>query len=307
MPGRSRHCERGAAAVTVRMDWKAAAYDDDPPSQDTAGRIRVSASLEGRSCPVSFVVLAASLVALRIVSLAPALTEDLFAIGAGARVVAVDAYSNRPAAAARLPRVGSLGNANGEEILALHPDLVVGIPYQARVLADLARVGRHVEVIPLDNLADDLAALDRLGALTGRTTDARALHARIARELATVATQAHRRPVRTAFAAIGEAPLYTAGPGSYVDDLLRLANLRNVVAKSPTPWPAFSAERLVIAQPDVIVVPGPHAPLAGPPWDQLHAVRAAHVAIIPQDDLMRPGPHVADVLRSLVAQTDRWR
>ncbi len=256
---------------------------------------------------MSVVFLAAAFAALRIVSLAPSLTEDLFAIGAGTRVVAVDSYSNRPAPAANLPRVGSMANANGETILALRPDLVVGIAYQARLLADLGRAGVRVEVVPLDDLAQDLAAIDRLGTLTGNVAGARALHRRIAAELAAIAARAARRPARTAFVAVGREPLYTAGPGSYIDDLLRLANLRNVVVKTPTPWPLYSAERLIVDQPQIVVVPSPEQPLTGAPWDRLRAVRAGRIASIPEDDLFRPGPHVADVLRSLVAQVDRWR
>ena len=256
---------------------------------------------------MSVVLLAAAFAALRIVSLAPALTEDLFAIGAGPRIVAVDSYSNRPAAAAKLPRVGSMANANGEAILALHPDLVVGIAYQARLLADLGRAGVRVEVIQLDDLAQDLTAIDRLGALTGNVGGARAVHRHIADELAAIAARAARHPVRSAFVAVGREPLYTAGPGSFIDDLLRLAHLRNVVAKSPTPWPLYSAERLVVDQPDVVVLPAPDKPLTGAPWDHIGAVSAGHVVSIPEDDLLRPGPRVAAVLRSLVAQVDRWR
>ncbi len=251
--------------------------------------------------------LLATVAALRIVSLAPALTEDLFAIGAGTQIVAVDAFSNRPAAAKSLPRVGSMGGANGEEILALHPDLVVGIAYQARVLADLARAGRHVEVIPLDTLDQDLAAIDRLGALSGHPASAHALHARITTRLAALAAQARTRPLLTAYVSVGESPLYTAGPGSYIDDLLQLAHLRNIVPRSPTPWPQFSAEALVAAQPDVVIVPAPHRELTGIPWSRLRAVRARAIAAIPEDDLLRPGPRVADVLAALLAQVDRRR
>lgn len=252
-------------------------------------------------------LLAASLAALRIISLAPSITEDLYAIGAGPRIVAVDAYSDRPAAAARLPRVGSMREANAEAILALHPDLVIGIAYQAPVLSDLARSGVRTQTLQVDTLADELAAIDRLGSLTGRVREARALHARIANELRDLAARAAHRPLRSAYVVIGQSPLYTAGPGSFVDDLLRLAHLRNIVPATGTAWPAYSAERLVFEQPEIIVVPAPSAPLRGEPWDRLNAVRSGHVAEIPEADLLRPGPHVSDVLRALLAATDRWR
>jgi iron complex transport system substrate-binding protein len=252
-------------------------------------------------------VLVAAATVLRIISLAPALTEDIFAIGAGAQVVAVDAYSNRPAAAARLPRVGTLREANGEAILALRPTLVVGITYQAPVLADLARAGVRTEALSIDDVAGDLAAIERLGLLTGHLRQARSVREHIAGELQSVARQAARRPLRSAFVVIGQAPLYTAGPGSFIDDLLRLAHLRNIVTKSPTPWPQFSAERLVAEQPDIVVVPDPSAPLSGTPWDHVRAVRDGRVLRVPEDDLLHPGPNVAKVLRTIAEGSYAWR
>lgn len=248
----------------------------------------------------------AALAALRIVSLAPSLTEDLFAIGAGPHVVAVDEYSNRPTAAARLPKIGALREANAERILALRPDLVVGVSYQAPVLADLARAGLHVATLDVDDLAGDLHAIDRLGELTGNRSQAQALHHTIDTELRAVAMREARRRERSAFVVIGRTPLYTAGPGSYIDDLLRLAHLRNVVTVA-APWPSYSGETLLAQQPDVLVVTANEPPLIGPPWERLDAVRDAHVVRIAEDDLLRPGPHVAAVLRALCAQVDRWR
>lgn len=253
---------------------------------------------------IGFVALA--LAALRIVSLVPAITEDLFAIGAGRAVVAVDAYSDRPAAAARLPRIGALREVNAEAILALRPDLVVGLPYQAPVLEALARAGVHTAMLPLDDLSDDLDALDRLGALTGHQRGAREVRRRIEYALDALSARAARFPERTAFVVIGEDPLYTAGPGSYVDDVLRLAHLHNVVPKSGTPWPAYSEERLVVDQPDVLIV-ADGTSLRGAPWQRLRAVREGHVVTLPTDVLMQPGPEVAVALRMVVTQADRWR
>jgi iron complex transport system substrate-binding protein len=252
-------------------------------------------------------LLAATFAALRIVSLAPSITEDLFAIGAGPQVVAVDAYSNRPAAARRLPRIGSLREVNGEAILALHPDLVVGITYQAPALTGLARAGVRVEALEVENLAEELAAIERLGALTGHVREATTLRASIDRELRALAQRAAHLPERSAFVVVGQEPLYSAGPGSFIDDLLKLAHLHNVAADTKTPWPAYSAERLVAEQPDIIVVPRPSAPLRGAPWEALRAVRAGRIVAIAEDTLLHPGPGVADALRELLARTDRWR
>jgi iron complex transport system substrate-binding protein len=255
---------------------------------------------------VSF-ALAALVVAagIRIVSLSPALTEDLFAIGSGPNVVGVDAFSDRPAAARALPRVGGMRDVNAEAVLALHPDVVVGIPYEAVHLADIARAGVRTEALPLNDLRDDLRAIERLGVLTGHTPAAQRLVQSIRARLAIIAGAARGRRRLSAFVSLGG--MGSAGGGSYVDELLGLANLQNVTGGVKRPWLEFSPEDLLRAQPDVIIVPDRGPSLAGEPWSHLRAVHDGRIVRIPEDDLLRPGPRVADVLADLVAGTARWR
>jgi ABC-type Fe3+-hydroxamate transport system substrate-binding protein len=255
---------------------------------------------------VSLVLAALAVAAgIRIVSLAPALTEDLFAIGAGPNVVGVDAFSDRPAAARRLPRVGGMRDVNAEAVVALRPDIVVGIPYEAVHLADVARGGVRTEALPLDDLRDDLHAIERLGKLTGREAAARRVTQRIRERLASLASAAARTRRLTAFVSLGG--MGTAGGGSYVDELLGLANLHNVTGAVKRPWVTFSPEDLLHAQPDVIIVPDRGPALEGEPWAQLAAVKADRIVRVPEDDLLRPGPRVADVLAELIAGLTRWR
>jgi iron complex transport system substrate-binding protein len=249
------------------------------------------------------IVLAAA--TLRIVSLAPALTEDLFAIGAGPSVVGVDSYSDRPARARSLPRVGGLRDVDAEAVLALHPDLVVGIPYEAAHLADVERGGVRTATLRIDSLSDDFATIEALGRLTDREATANALIASLRARLdATTRAAAGVRRL-TVFVSLGE--MGTAGSGSYIDDLLGRANLTNVAGGVRRPWVAFSPEQLLAAQPDVIVLPASAPALAGEPWERLDAVRAGHIVRVPDDDLLRAGPRVADVLDALVAGVARWR
>jgi ABC-type Fe3+-hydroxamate transport system substrate-binding protein len=252
-------------------------------------------------------VLAALAVAagIRIVSLSPALTEDLFAIGAGPDVVGVDAFSNRPAPARALPRVGGMRDVNAEAILALRPDVVVGIPYEAVHLADVARGGVRTETLPLDDLHDDLYAIERLGVLTGHVAAAQHTVWSIRARLAAIASSARRTRRLSAFVSLGG--MGTAGGGSYIDELLGLANLQNVTGRVRRPWLRFSPESLLHAQPDVIVVPDTTPPLTGEPWSRLAAVRAGRIVRVPEDDLLRPGPRVADVLADLLNGVARWR
>lgn len=242
---------------------------------------------------------------LRIVSLAPALTEDLFAIGAGPQVVATDVFSNRPAAARRLPHVGGMRDVDAEAVLTHRPGLVVGVPYEAAQLADVRRAGLRTVALPLDDLGDDLRAIRTLGALTGHRVAAARLVAAIRARLGAAHARAARGRRLRVFVSLGS--MGTAGGGSYVDDLLGLANLDNVAHDVHRPWLTYAAEQLVAAQPDVVVLPVPGPPLVGEPWAHLDAVRAGRIVRIPQDDLLRPGPRVADVLDDLVAGVARWR
>lgn len=249
----------------------------------------------------------AALPALRIVSLAPAVTEDLFAIGAGPQVVGVDAYSRQPPAARHLPRVGTLQTANVERILALHPDLVVGIPYEAAQLRQLSRAGLRVESLRVDSLADDLHGILTLGRLTGRLAPAQALVRRLRQELTAWAARAARKPTLRAFVVISTSPIYTAGHGSYINDLLRLANVRNVAEDLRAAWPSYSAERLLVDQPDVLVLPAAMPIPQTPPWAQLDAVKQGRIVRLDDEEFLHPGPHVARALASLVMQLDRYR
>jgi len=245
--------------------------------------------------------------AFRIVSLAPALTEDLYAVGAGRQVVGVDANSNRPAAASHLPRVGVMREISAEAVLALHPDLVVGDPYEARALTDIGRGGVRTETLPVDDLRGDFAAIERLGALTGHLRSAHDLHLRIARRMSSLAARAKRYRTLTAFMALGTSDIRTAGAGTFIDELFSLANLRNVAGDVHLLWPRYSEERLVMQQPAVLILPSPHPPLAGAPWERLDAVRDGRVLDVDEDDLLRPGPRIAEVLERIIAGTMRWR
>jgi len=245
------------------------------------------------------ILLATALQAERIVSLAPALTEDLFAIGAGARVVAVDRYSGRLPEARRLPQVGSLLEITPERILALHPDLVVGMPLQAPSLAALARAGIRTEAIPSDTLEQEFAAIRRLGALTGRMPEAEALARRIGADLRRMARESTRQRRLRAFVVLATDPIFTAGHGSFIDTLLQFANVENAAADAATPWTPYSAERVATTRPDVVIV-SKEASFAArrPPWSLIPAVRAGRVVHLDDDPI--PGPDVARLLAHLI-------
>lgn len=241
----------------------------------------------------------------RIVSLIPSLTEDLFAIGAGGQVVGVSAYTDFPAAARRLPVVAGFASISTERILALHPDLVVGIVSQASLIDDLRRAGVRVVLLRDDSLPDLEANLRSLGELTGRRVAADALIAQLrARTAALTRSVAPngRRP--SVFVVLGTAPIYTVGQGSYIARLIELAGGTNAAADVRTPYGRYSGEALLARQPDAIVVdPAVRfgEVLGVAPWNALRAVREHRVYTLPDAAILeRPGPRYNEGLAWLI-------
>ena len=243
----------------------------------------------------------------RLVSLAPSLTEDLFALGAGSRVVGVSAYTDYPPAARALPVVATASAIDAERIVALHPDLVVGIAAQQRLTADVRRAGLSLMLLPDDSYASIFEDLRRLGEATGRSDRARALIARLQARTAALrrsVPRGSRRP--SVFVVLGTAPIYTVGQGSYIAQLIALAGGRNAAADVRAPYARYSADALIAHEPDVIVADptiGLQASLARPPWNALRAVREHHVYELPDPALLeRPGPRYNDGLAWLIAR-----
>ena len=246
----------------------------------------------------------------RIVSTAPANTETLFALGLGDRVVGVTSLDDYPAEVASLTKVGDF-TANAEAIIALSPDLVVGYSGNEEALAPIAAAGTPVLILNPTDLDGIYANITMVGAATGATAEAADLIASMTTQIAEITTAAK---------ATGEPPsvfyaldntLWTCGPGSFVDELLTLANTTNVGAlpkADGTPadaYPQFSPEQLVATDPDIILLPG----LAYPSADEftsdarfagLTAVKEGHVLVIDDKLLTIPGPRIGQGLKVLV-------
>ena len=243
--------------------------------------------------------------AQRIVSLIPSLTEDLFAIGAGPQVVAVSQFTDHPAAAAKLPRVASFASLDAERIVRLHPDLVVGIPAQAALIANLRRIGLRVELLPDDSFDDLFANLRRLGQLSGHASEAAKLalelHARTATLVARVPPGARPRT----FVVLGVDPIYTVGDRSYIAHLIALAGGTNAATLRDS-YARYSAEALVAAQPDALVADrtsGFASVRDRSPWNALSAVRDGRAYVLDDADILeRPGPRYNEGLAWLIAR-----
>jgi len=251
--------------------------------------------------------------AQRIVSLAPSNTEILFAIGAGDQLVGRDEFSDFPPEALEAPSIGSLyPQVNAEAVVELEPDLVLaaGItnPDDVEALAGLGLTVYATSVAAnLDDIYHDILAV---GTLTGQTDEAETLvadlRARVEAVSARTAGMAERPRVFYEIDATDPASPWTAGPGSFIDQLLTLAGGTNVGNVGADLYYQISLEELVNQDPDVIVLgsstyggqtPELLAQRAG--WENLTAVKNRAVYTFDDNLVSRPGPRVIDGLEAL--------
>ncbi|HEY1976798.1 MAG TPA: helical backbone metal receptor [Candidatus Baltobacteraceae bacterium] len=240
----------------------------------------------------------------RIVALMPSLVEDFFSVGAGAQVVGVSVYSDVPNAKG-LPVVADFSSVDAERIVALHPNVVVGIPAQARLVDPLKRAGMHVVLLPDDSYDSIFTNIKAAGDLSGHAREAATLASRLMRvtnELRAHTAAFKRKP--SVFVVLGTGPIWTAGKKSYIATLIAMAGGRNAGDDLDAAYGQYSSEALLRDQPDAIVTdPSVHlgAVLQNEPWRSLNAVRARRIFVVdPAAMLERPGPNYNEGLRWLV-------
>ena len=242
-----------------------------------------------------------------IVTLVPSFAEDVAAIGARAQLVGVSKFSDDVPDAKALPVVADFASVDAERIIALHPGVVVGIPSQVLLVAPLQRAGIRVVLLEDDGYDDIFANMRELGRLCGHEAQAEAEVERLRAETARlVATVPHRVTPPSVFVALGTAPIWTAGPSSYVARLIELAGGRDAASDLQMPWGEYGEEALLRAQPDAIVSDRDTnlaAVEGSEPWRSLRAVREGHVFITDSrvdTALFRPGPRYNEGLRWLI-------
>lgn len=235
----------------------------------------------------------------RIVSLSPGTTEMLFALGLGKFVVGDTVYCDYPAAAKTLPKIGDV-NVNYEKVLALRPDLIVGDAVaNNRALARLTALHQPVLAVSPTSLPGVEESLRRIGARTGTKKQADTVIVgmeRKARQAAQIAAL-DKRPRPRVLVVIQAAPLWTAGQGTFMDDLIVRAGGVNV-GHALRGYGAFSREKILAHPPDVILADSAIAAAfrADPLLGRLPAVRAGRFHALPGDLTERPGPRLADGL-----------
>lgn len=252
--------------------------------------------------------------AQRIVTLAPHATELVFAAGAGERIVGTVKYSEYPAAAKEIPRVGDLRLVDLERVVAAKPDLLVVWLHNAaeRQLEQLRKLGIPIFYSEPQTLEHIPTNLERLGKLLGTEQQAQEQADAFRQRLAQLAAQVHGRPVLRVFYQLWDKPLYTLNQHSIVSDVIQLCGGRNVFAALPMPAPVVTIEAVLLENPDAIIAGagGNRSTDGTSHWKQypsMRAVRNDNVFKIEADILNRPGPRILEGATMLCAQLEQAR
>jgi len=262
----------------------------------------------------------------RIVSLAPNLTETLYALGVQSRLVGVTNYSDHPAAARAKPHVGQPMNPSLEEIAALHPDLILATPSINRkeTVEALERLGLAVYVTDPHSVEALLESIERVAQLVGATAVGQKKVAELRERLETVREHVAGRVAKRTLFVVWEEPLITAGEHSFIADAVRWAGGESAVSvgsaagraerwrgvSSGEDWPHISLEEVVARNPSDLIFASVHSGAEKeiaeelrrrPGWRDLEAVREGHIVVV-SDAINRPGPCLVVAIEELARQ-----
>ncbi|MFW6022925.1 MAG: ABC transporter substrate-binding protein [Halanaerobiaceae bacterium] len=249
----------------------------------------------------------------RIISLAPSMTEMLFALELEDRIVGVTSFADYPEAALEKEKIGTITEPNIEKIVSLEPDLVfaAGIN-KIETLNKLEELGIKVAGFSPSSIDETLIAIKKVGKLTNNSEVANAMVAELFINLADIevlidrALKGKEKP--KVFYEIWNDPLSTAGNGTFIDDIIETAGGINIGEQAKGAWPQFSFEKLLIENPD-IYISSPHSAShqvteetikKRDNYDQIKAVRNDRIYIIDQNIINRPSPRIIEGLKMIV-------
>ncbi|MFA5520582.1 MAG: helical backbone metal receptor [Castellaniella sp.] len=249
--------------------------------------------------------------ALRVVTLAPHITELVYAAGAGRRLVATVSSSNFPPEARTLPRVGDGLSVNVERLLALQPDLVLAwqhSPATRRLEPVLAGLDIALDWVAPQSLDAIVDAVEDLGRRLGSTETATRKAAALRAELRTLRKRYSARAPVSVFIEVGTAPLYTLGKDALTLDALTSCGARNIFADARRVAPTVGPEDVLHRRPDVVIVAAANGQRIAERrayWEGLGL--KARIAGMDPDALLRPGPRLITASGTLCRLVDEAR
>lgn len=242
----------------------------------------------------------------RVVSLAPSVTETLFALGFGDRLVGVTTSCDFPAEARKIPKIGSFMSPSLETIIAKRPDLVIGAssatdPAKAR---EMERLGLKVTLISLASVSEILSSIKSIAVSLGNPEAGEKLAHKITVEIDQVKRRVAPAPRRLTLLVVGIRPLIAVGGGNFIDELITLAGGKNIAAGAAQPWLNLPDEYVVAKAPQVIILAGMGSERgqSAKHWADLKSIPAVEqrrVYHYPSDKILRPGPRIGEGLEEI--------
>jgi len=246
-----------------------------------------------------------------IISLAPSNTEILFALGLGDRVIAVSEYCNYPLEAQNKAKVGGFSTVNIEKVVSLKPDLVLAAGgVQEAVVGELERLGLTVIALNAKSIEEVFENMRLVGKVAAQLETARELTTNLEQRIRAVTDKTKDLPDSqrpTIFYEVQYDPLMTAGPGTFIDDLIHLAGGVNIASDAVAKYPVYNLEILVERNPEVIIISVGHGSIEASVegvksrgrWQIIDAVKNDRVYGINADLVSRPGPRIVDALEEM--------
>ncbi len=275
----------------------------DPVSIDRTGQTRVLRDDLGREVALPARV-------ERAVSLAPSLTEIVFAIGAGDRLVGVTSFCDHPEAAKAIAKVGDTVQPNLETILGLDPDVVlVTTSSQIEAFSKiLSERGIAVFVTAPDSLDAVIGDLEQLGEVFGTQAAAAAAADGLRNRIKKIEARRSSHADVPVFVQISREPLFTIGKGAFLTTAIKRIKARSVTAEIETPFPKISKETAFTLRPEVIILSeGPDNTEPNAVFASSTAVTKGQVIKVSADLLSRPGPRLVNALEMIEAELERFR
>lgn len=246
----------------------------------------------------------------RIVSLAPACTETLFAIGADEQVVAVTSFDNYPPETSQKEKIGGFSRetVSLEKIVALKPDLIFSSgSLQRDLIEDLERLNLVVFALEPNSYDDVIRAVKLAGEITDHKQQAQtiavdllATSEEVRKQIATIPEKARPR----VFYQVWDKPLRSASAQSFLGQLIEAAGGQNIFAEMNDAYPLVNEEAVIERNPQIILAPAHEGTnvrsfTERPAWSTISAVREQRIYLLDEDVISRPGPRIGQALREL--------
>jgi iron complex transport system substrate-binding protein len=242
----------------------------------------------------------------KVVSLAPSVTETLFALGFGDRLVGVTTSCDYPAEARTIPKIGGFMSPSLETIVAKRPDVVIGVssatdPAKAR---EMERLGLKVTLISLASVSDIFSSIKSIARLLGNPQAGEKLVRKMILQMDHVKNRVAPATRRSTLLLVGLRPLIAVGGKNFIDELITLAGGKNIAGDAAQPWLNLPDEYVVAKAPQVIIEAGmgSERDQAAKHWADLKSIPAVQQRRIyryPSDKILRPGPRIGEGLEEI--------